>query len=345
MAADLALAGCEVRFCEHPRFAAGFRTTLESGVIERLGLGRTGLARPALVTTDIARALAGVRLVNVVVPASGHELFFEALRPHLRAEQLVVVWAGDFGSLRLAHLLSGDEAARPAIVETSTLPWGARLTAPARVEVFVTAERILAAALPATETDDWLPSLLGFWPAFEPAEHVLQVALANPNPLVHPAGCILNAGRIEFARGDFRLYREGMTPAVLALIRAVWHEARRVATALGVAIPYDEADFDKPASIMGELFARPTGKYEAIASVVGPTSLHDRYLTEDLPFGLLPVSEFGRRTGVATPLVDALIDLGSVVCGQDFRRSGRTLRSLGIDALDTAALLRLVRGT
>ncbi len=344
MAADLALLGCEVRLCEHPRFAAAFHSTLATGVIERQGLGRTGLARPALVTTDFEPALEGARLVNVVVPASGHELFFAALRPHLRDEQVVVVWAGDFGALRLAHLLGEDETVRPAILETSTMPWGARLTAPARVEVFVTAKRILAAALPATETDDWLAALRSFWPALERAEHVLQVGFSNPNPLVHPPGCLLNAGRIEFAAGDFRLYREGMTPAVLGLICAVWREATQVAAALGFAIPYDEEDFARPASIMGELFERPAGKYEAIANVLGPTSLQDRYLTEDLPFGLVPVSELGDRAGVETPLIDALIALGSVVCGHDFRRSGRTLRSLGLDTLSVEGLLRLVRG-
>lgn len=345
MAADLALAGCDVRLCEHPRFASSFRATLEGGSIERQGLGRTGVARPALVTTDFAAALEGARLVNVVVPASGHELFLGALRPYLRDDQAVVIWAGDLGSLQLAHLLRADEAARPAILETSTMPWGARLTAPARVDVFVTAKRILAAALPATETDDWLEALRAFWPALEPAEHVLQVGFSNPNPLVHPPGSLLNAGRIEHARGDFYLYREGMTPAVLGLIRALWRESNQVAAALGFTIPYDEADFDKPASIMGELFERPAAKYEAIANVLGPTSLQDRYLTEDLPFGLVPVAELGDRAGVDTPLIDALIALGSVVCGHDFRRTGRTLRSLGVEALSLEAVLAHVRGT
>jgi len=344
MAADLALAGHAVRFCEHPLFADRFRPTLEAASIELGGIGRRGRARPALVTTDVAAALDGARLVNVVVPAFGHEVFFAAMLPHLQEEQAIIVWAGDFGALRLEHLLARvDEVDRPAILETSTLPYAARLSGPASVDILLRANRVLIAALPATETDDWLPGLRELWPEIEPAEHVLQVAFSNPNPIVHPAGCLLNAGRIEFTRGDYYMYREGLTPAVRRVIHTAFGEMRAVAAALGFAVPaFADSDFDKPASVMGEVFVGAENRYEVCAGVKGPTSLQDRYLTEDLPYGLLPVSQLGDVLGVPTPTIDAILQLGSLVCECDFRREGRTLESLGLAGLDAAGIVHLV---
>lgn len=346
MAADLTLAGHEVRLCEHEAYADRFHPTLESGAIELRGISRTGRAEPALITHDFGAALAGARLVNIAIPAYGHDRFFESMVPHLTEEMIVVLWAGDFGSLRLAQTLSADPSiARPTIVEASTLPYGARLSGPATVDILLLANRVLVAALPASRTGS-LPADLGsLWPGIEPAEHVLQAAFANPNPIVHPPGCLLNVGRIEATGGEYWMYREGMTPAVRRVIHAVFMEAEAVARALGFDLPgFPREDFDKPASIMGEVFEREDDKYGAIADIKGPTSLQDRYLTEDLPCGLVPISQLGDRVQVPTPTIDAIIDLGSLVCERDFRREGRTLASLGLASMKPDYVMSYVTG-
>lgn len=346
MTADLTLAGCEVRMCEHPDLADNpkFKPTLEAGRIELKGIGRTGPATPAMVTTDFAAALDGARLVNVVIPAFGHALFYEAMIPHLVPDHVVVVWAGDFGALHLARLLADrPPRERPGIVEASTLPYGARMAGPAKVDILLLANRVLVAALPAAETGRWLGGLKDLYPMVEGAEHVLQAAFANPNPIVHPPGSLLNVGRIEYTGGDYYMYGEGMTPAVRRVIHQVFRESSAVAERLGFAIPgFPEADFDKPASIMGEVFEREKDKYEVIAGIIGPTSLQDRYITEDLPYGLIPVAQLGDRLGVDTPTIDAILQIGSLVCERDFLGKGRDLEALGLAGLDASEIIRYV---
>ena len=125
MAADLTLADHGVHFYEHPSFQSFFAPTLKRGLVELQGIGRRGVARIKLITTDIEKALKGVELINVVIPACGHEFFFNQMLPHLRDGQTVVVWAGDFGSLRLANLMKNKGIDKKvAIVETHTLPYG-----------------------------------------------------------------------------------------------------------------------------------------------------------------------------------------------------------------------------
>jgi opine dehydrogenase len=347
MAADLTLAGHEVRLCEHPDFLGRFEATLNGGEIELRGIGQTGRARPALVTTDFGAALDGARLICMSIPAFGQDLFFEAMVPHLRSDQAVVLWAGDFGSLRLAEVISQKPGSqRPVILEASTLPYGARLSGPAQVDILLVANPILVAALPASETGEWPQTLNGLWPNIKTAQHVLQAAFANPNPIVHPPGALLSAGRIEYSGGNFYMYREGMTEAVRRVIHASFRESSAVAERLGFTIPgYPAEDFDKPASIMGEVFEAPGDKYEIIASILGPTSLQDRYLVEDLPCGLLPIAQLGDLLEVETPTIDAIIQLGSLVCEHDFWLEGRTLKSLGLAGLEVSEILEFLQGS
>jgi opine dehydrogenase len=44
----------------------------------------------------------------------------------------------------------------------------------------------------------------------------------------------------------------------------------------------------------------------------------------------VPWAELGTSMGVATPLMDALITVGSVLTGRDYRSEGLTLERLGL---------------
>jgi len=58
-----------------------------------------------------------------------------------------------------------------------------------------------------------------------------------------------------------------------------------------------------------------------------------RYVIEDVPSGLVPVSELGRKFGVPTPSIDAVIELANTIFEADFRTSGRNLTQLGLQDL------------
>jgi len=73
--------------------------------------------------------------------------------------------------------------------------------------------------------------------------------------------------------------------------------------------------------------------------VKGPSNVNDRYLTEDIPYSLVPISCLGKRLNVPTPIIDALINIGCIVCKEDFWKSGRTLEQLGLEKMDKATLM------
>lgn len=67
-------------------------------------------------------------------------------------------------------------------------------------------------------------------------------------------------------------------------------------------------------------------------NVKAPTTLDHRYLWEDIPTGLVPISAVASALGIETPAVDHLIDEGSLTLGRNFREAGRTLAKLGLTA-------------
>ena len=346
MAADLTLAGYRVSFYEHPAFKDKFATTLKTGKVEMTGVGRRGTADIHKVTLDMEEALADVELVNLVVPAAGHDRFFEEMIPCLRDGQTVVIWPDNYGSLRLAKLLKEEAPERKVtLLGTNTLPYGTRLKGPAQVDLLLIAPGIVISALPVRETEGVLKELKELFPMLKPAENILAVCFSNPNPIVHPPGSLLNTGRIQYSKGDFYMYREGITEAVARVIRTVYDETAALGKALGFEVlEYEDRDFRTTASIMGVAFQAPFDTIGVIASIIGPKSLQDRYITEDLPYGLVPLSELGKKLGIPTPVIDSLVNIGSVVCGEDFWQTGRTLDQLGLTEMTKDEIIKLVEG-
>lgn len=70
----------------------------------------------------------------------------------------------------------------------------------------------------------------------EQTDTVLGVGLENQNPVVHVPGSILNVGAMEVSqredvlgvkKGEWSLYKHGMSPAVVRVIEKYYEEVKR----------------------------------------------------------------------------------------------------------------------
>lgn len=139
------------------------------------------------------------------------------------------------------------------------------------------------------------------------------------------------------------MYKEGITEAVARVIKGIYAETAAIAKELGCqVIEYEARDFKTPTSIMGVAFQAPFDTQGIIASVRGPSSIHNRYITEDLPYGLVPMSQLGDKLDVPTPLIDAIIHIGAAVCNSDFWQNGRSLASLGLAEMSSEEIIHYV---
>ena len=81
------------------------------------------------------------------------------------------------------------------------------------------------------------------------------------------------------------------------------------------------------------------GPYQATGT---PKSLDHKFITEDVPTGLIPMSALGKAAGVRTPAIDALIEIVRNMTGKDFATEGRTLDRLGLTGMDAPQIRGVV---
>lgn len=79
--------------------------------------------------------------------------------------------------------------------------------------------------------------------------------------------------------------------------------------------------------------------YQGISA---PRTLHHRYITEDVPFSLVPIVELGKRFGVNVQTIETMIQLACVVHGTDYHHRGRTLERMGLTGLRIYEITNLV---
>ena len=62
-----------------------------------------------------------------------------------------------------------------------------------------------------------------------------------------------------------------------------------------------------------------------LTPICGPNDLSSRYLTEDIPFGLVPWAAIAELIGVPMPLTNGFIDIINVVHERDWREKSHLL--------------------
>lgn len=135
----------------------------------------------------------------------------------------------------------------------------------------------------------------------------------------------MNAGRIEYSRGEFYFYEEGVTPSVADVIMRVDAERRDIGRALGYdLLPANEAFHKAGFGPKGDLWAAINGSL-MLTRLKAPGNLRNRWLTEDIPYGLATWSLLGAQLGVDTPLMRAFVEIGF-----DGWNEGRGLEDLAI---------------
>lgn len=349
-AADLSIKGFEVTLFEVPEMAETIAEVKQLGGIESVPDSSTGLkggfGRLHQVTTDASEALAGADVAFVVVPAFAQESFARAIAPHVKEKQIVVLSPGNFGGAVTFARSLGEYGCQtlPILCEAQSMIYACRKGGPASIRIFGIKQGLRFAVFPSRMTDEVIPTIQKIFPTVEAAPNILWTWLSNPNAIAHPPVTILNAGRIEGTGGDFLFYVEGITPAVDRVLQALDRERMALGAALGLEL--------MPHSEMTKLwyghqgFQGPTypdkARNPVYASIKAEQELDSRYLTEDVPYGLVPIEDMGNLVGVDTPICSALINLSNGLLDRDFRQIGKTLESIGLGGMTVSELKKLV---
>ena len=337
-AAQLTLRGFEITLFELPEFSETVDSIRKSHVIHLDGVLETGPARIHRVTDDIENALAASNLVLLIVPAYAHRVFAEACAPHLRSEHTVILMPGTLGSLEWAQLLKRRGVKGVTLAEVDTAPYVCRKTSPDSATIWGEVTALGMGVLPIKQTERVRVELDPLFPGITVYPDVIACGLSAMNPVVHPPGVLMNAGRIEYSRGEFYFYEEGVSPSVAKVIMRVDDERLAIGQALGHNLkPAHKAFHDAGFGPSGDLWAAINGS-RMLTALKAPGNLESRWLTEDIPYGLASWSMLGTQFGVETPLMRSFVDIGSVVMGFDVWENGRSPSDLGIAGMGVQEL-------
>jgi opine dehydrogenase len=303
---------------------------------------------PEAATTSVADGIEGRDVIFLVVPAYGHEYFARELVDAVEDGQQIVVGTDNFGSLRMRHIFEeAGVTADVTIAGASISPFPGRSHEPASVDIHGVKANVPLAAVPSSETAAVVETINpAFDPEvqFNPARDVFEVNLTNLNVPMHTTIALFNLTHID--RGDeWRFYGDGLTPAVERLITSLDDERLALGAGLDLDIPSLPALVDDMYEVCtGDTIMELLGESPIHKSGLGPTDLEFRYLTEDVPYGLVPMASICDELGIDCPTIDAMVHLLSVGAGTDFEAEGVTTEELGLSGLSSEEMQALVTG-
>ena len=329
---------------------AGHAVTMWTRAGERRDALRAGLRADGRITGRFAPAIAdtvdaaldAAETIVIALPSNGHRGVIDAIAPRLRAEQSVVISShASLGGLVLAQRLAARGVTVPIIAWGTTLVT-ARQPSPDAVAVSNIRTRIDLAALPeaGNESGKSLCETL-FGDRFVPRADLLAIALSNLNPQNHLAIALCNFSRIE--REEKWVNWSCVTPAMGRLMEALDAERLAIAACFGVEVRTVREHLRFSYGVEGADVGAMAAAIAARETTLGPTGIATRYVTEDVPFGLVATVRLAALAGVAVPLHEAGIRLFSALYGRDFTAENDLLPELPLATLDAASLRRLAR--
>jgi len=292
-----------------------------------------------IISSDIEKVIKDRDVIMVVVPASAHKYIAMKCAPHLRDGQTIILNPGRcFGAIEFHKIVNDyykdQESPDLTIAETQTFIYASRRTKPRTVRILGVKNSVDIAAIPSKKTKDVVDLVKDVYPQFSPIDNVLATSLGNLSGIFHVPITILNVTRIDRKR-NFKYYMDGVTKHAAAIIEDLDKERLAIAEAMDVKTISARKWLYQSYDSVG------TDLYEAIQNthayklIENPKSINHRYIWEDVPTGLIPLSSLGNKLDVPTPMIDSFISLAASLFRKDFNidffERGRTMENLGLD--------------
>lgn len=328
-----------VNVCLYNRSLEKITPILQSHTIEFQG-NICGSGHIDVITDSIGEAAMYSNILMVATTATAHREIAGEMCPYLKDGQIIVLNPGR--TLGVLDFYSVIYSMRPDlkifIAEAQTLMFACREIKPGKVNIIGFKDKVLLAGRNKRETDYVVGQLKAFFPCFIPASNLIQTSLENIGAIFHPSVVLFNAATIE-RNMSFYFYRD-MTPEIASFIEKLDKERIEVGKAFGQKLMSvsDWIVYAYPSTIGNTLCERMKNN-PAYYDILAPGTIFTRQLTEDIPTGLIPMSELGKAVGVKTPLMDSIIIITSSLLNIDFRKNGRTLHNLHLDRLDKKQLI------
>ena len=231
-----------------------------------------------------------------------------------------------------------------SFAESGTLPYLTRVHGGNEVAITTRATRLPTGVFPLKNASHAHTVIKKAFPSVEACGDALSGALMNAGPIIHPPLILMNAGPIEhFDHWD--IHNEGTQPAIRRVTTRLDAERMAVREMLGYGSPHfplaNHYDNDAEEWMYGNAaHEKLTDSGDWREDLI---LTEHRYMREDIQIGLALLVSIAEWVGVPAPTATGLLALGSAVCDTDFRKTGRTIESLGFSNMTVAQLQSVLR--
>lgn len=338
VSADLTLKGHQVTLIKtsHAMHDDNFDYLLShNGEMTLNEFGTISTANIHKVTRDIAE-VKGCDIVIMYIQTNFHEQLIQRVAEYLEDDQIVLI---NPGYLSTAFMLKHCSDKNLIVVEAESSFIDGRIMEPGLFKVGFRNVRNPLGIYPKARRQEAIAKLDQLGIPFVYLNSVVEAALHNPNLIVHTVGSVMSIPRIEMAKDQFCMYHEAYTrnnPCTWNILEALDAEKMDVLEKLGFErLPYVEAcklrnSLDETIDAK-EVFLNYA---EMPTRAKGPVKVDSRYISEDVPQGLVMLEALGKSLDVATPICSSLIELASVALGRSMRAEGRTPEKLGEENIE-----------
>jgi len=330
IASELALKGLKVNLYDDKKFESNLIPVKNAGGIEIYGCGIEGFAKMNIVTTVLEEAIENVKFIIICTQSHAHNELAIKLSQCIKDGQFVILLPGYWGSVVFYNILRLKKNKAIKIAEARTFPYGCtRIEGKPEVNIQYIETNVHLAAIPARETSDVINEINEIFSGrFSPAKNVMEVAISAAG-LFQTAMSIMSTSWIELGEGFYH-HRQAYTPSVLKVLQAIWKEKGLILEALKLTdiFPFEE---------LKKLTLDPTPEQLTIKR---PNNMSHRYMTENCPFRLVPMSSLGLILNIPTPITNAIIEVASTINGINYYKYGRTMEKLGLSSLKINELIK-----
>ena len=300
-------------------------------------------------------------IIIMVVPAFAHGAILSQLAPHLaRGSTIAALPARSGLEYQARDILGKVSQDGCVVVGFQTLPWACRTGEFGHsVTIHGTKNRVGAACLPAKEIGEKakvFSTLLGM--DVISYQSMLELSLANTGQLIHP-GIMYSVfadrlGEVFPSENEVPLFYVSVDETAAKVLSRMSNEVLTIKKVVeerlaGFKMPgvvhvsqwLNQAYGDKILDISSLATQFQTNRgYQTFKVPMKKSSggyqidVNTRYLTEDIPFGLLVTKGIASVVGVETPMIDEVITNTSAWIGKEYLIDGRLI---GRDVMTTRA--------
>lgn len=306
--------------------------------VDGLKLEIPGIQKIDRITTDIIEVLKYSKILIMVVPSYAQEIIFKKIYPYLDGHILVSM-PGNFASLVFNKIMLEKGMKNVTFVDAISIPWACRIECQGEVAIYGTKSHLPVGVFPGNKTDETLEILNEIFPIrLTKLENVVVAGMENINFGGHPLLSVLNMGIMENFAGDFNYYRDTCSIATSKAVSVMEKERLEIGGVIGVNLTPELEAMNSLYNLEYESVYELNRSSVAHSKIGAPSTSKHRYITEDVPYLVVPCYSLGELLEIKTPMMYSCVTIAGAYNGKDYFKSGRNLEKMGIDGMNREEL-------